>query len=106
MTGAGTFVHEHLLGRFESEARSVNHRFLKTTWRTQGPLPDLTLEVEERVRARLARGHVTLTLRFTPNKDARGAAALDRPAFLAAAAELQALVRAAGLPAVSAAMSS
>jgi len=103
MTGAGTFVHEHALGRFESEARSVNHRFLKTTWRAQGPLPDLALEVEERVRARLARGHVTLTLRFTPKQDARGAAALDAQAFLAVAAELQGLARAAGLAAVTAA---
>lgn len=103
MTGSGAFVHEHALGRFEAEARSVNHRFLKTTWRAQGPLPDLALEVEERVRARLTRGHVTLTLRFTPNRDARGAPALDATAFAAAAAELQGLARAAGLPAVTAA---
>jgi uncharacterized protein (TIGR00255 family) len=103
MTGSGTFVHEHALGRFEGEARSVNHRFLKTTWRAQGPLPDLALEVEERVRARLARGHVTLTLRFTPNREARVGAALDASAFAAAAVELQGLARAAGLPAVTAA---
>lgn len=103
MTGAGTYVHEHALGRFEAEARSVNHRFLKTSWRAQGPLPDLNLEVEERVRARLARGHVTLSLRFSPSQTLRPGVQLDAAAFAATAAELTRLAKAAGLATVTAA---
>jgi uncharacterized protein (TIGR00255 family) len=101
MTGAGTFVHAAKEGRFEAEARSVNHRFLKVSWRTQGPLPELALEVEERVRRVVERGHVTLTVRLTPAGDA-GSARVQREAFLAAAAELRSLAQAAGLAAVSA----
>jgi uncharacterized protein (TIGR00255 family) len=102
MTGAGTFVLEHAVGRFEVEARSVNHRFLKVGWRTQGPLPDLALEAEERVRSRVARGHVTVHVRFAPAGARAGASLVDPAAFAAAAAELSALARAAGLAAPTA----
>lgn len=101
MTGAGTQVLEHALGRLEAEARSVNQRFLKVSLRTQGPLPDLLAEAEERVRARVQRGHVTLLLRFTPAPAAPGAT-LDPAAFAAAARELAQLTRVAGLPAPTA----
>lgn len=103
MTGAGTFTHATPLGRFEAEARSVNHRFQRVTWRASGPLPDLTLEVEERARAKAGRGHVTLGVRFAPAADARTTAALDPAAFAAAAAQLRGLAAAAGLPAPTAA---
>lgn len=101
MTGVGTAAVDHALGRLEAEARSVNSRFLKVSLRTQGPLPDLALEAEERVRARVQRGHVTLHLRFTPAA-ATAAASLDPAAFAAAARELAHLTRVAGLPAPTA----
>lgn len=98
MTGAGAFAASGPLGRFEAEARSVNHRFLKVSLRAQGPLPDLTQEVEERVRQQVQRGHVTVTLRFTPAEGARPAARIDPAAFAAAALELRSLAAAADLP--------
>lgn len=98
MTGAGTHAASGPLGRFEAEARSVNHRFLKLTWRAQGPLPDLQAEVEERARKHLQRGHVTVTLRYTPPEGARAAARVDAQAFAAAALALRSLAIAADLP--------
>ncbi|MFM8980271.1 MAG: YicC/YloC family endoribonuclease [Planctomycetia bacterium] len=101
MTGVGTHALDHALGRLEAEARSVNQRFLKVSLRTQGPLPDLLAEAEERVRARVQRGHVSLLLRFTPAPAAPGAS-IDPAAFAAAARELAHLTRVAGLAAPSA----
>ncbi len=101
MTGVGTCALDHALGRLEAEARSVNSRFLKVSLRAQGPLPELGLEAEERVRARVQRGHVTLTLRFTPAPSA-SATTIDPAAFAAAARELAQLTRVAGLPAPTA----
>ena len=66
MTGAGSAALDLEAGRFEAEARSVNHRFLKTSLRTSGPLPVLDAGVEEAVRARLQRGHVTVFVRHVP----------------------------------------
>lgn len=102
MTGSGAFVHTTPRGRFEAEARSVNHRHLKVTLRVQGALPDLAAEVEERVRLRLTRGHVTLGLAYTAAPGARAGRRIDRPAFLAAAADLREAALAAGLPPITA----
>ena len=66
MTGAGSGAADHPIGRFAVEVRSVNHRFLKTSLRTHGPLPALDRHVEEAIRRHVQRGHVTLHLRFTP----------------------------------------
>ena len=64
MTGAGTFVLEAELGRLEVDARSVNHRFLKTSVRLHGGLPALDPLVEARVKQHAERGHVTVNVRF------------------------------------------
>lgn len=102
MTGSGTFVHTTPRGRFEAEARSVNHRHLKVTLRVQGALPELGPEVEERARLRLARGHVTLGLVYAAAQGARAGRRIERAAFLAAAADLSEAALAAGLPPVTA----
>jgi uncharacterized protein (TIGR00255 family) len=101
MTGAGTFVHAAPEGRFEAEARSVNHRFLKVSWRAFGPLPELGIEVEDRVRHAVERGHVTLSVRLTPAAETKGTS-VNREAFAAAASDLKALAQAAGLAPVTA----
>ena len=98
MTGSGSGAVEQPPGRLEAEARSVNHRFLKVTVRTQGPLPLMDRAVEERFRGRAERGHVTVSLRFRANPGA-AAAGVDGAAFAVAAARLAALAEAAGLPA-------
>jgi uncharacterized protein (TIGR00255 family) len=99
MTGAGTaVVDDAALGRFEAEARSVNHRFLKTTTRTSGPLPPLDAAIEDVVRARVQRGHVTTTVRFVPSTTASGAR-IDEVAFGAAAERLCVLAARHGLAA-------
>jgi uncharacterized protein (TIGR00255 family) len=98
MTGVGSHVAETAEGRFEVEARAVNHRFLKVSLRAGGPLPELAAEVEELVRARVGRGHVSLSLRFVPSGGARPGARIDAASFAAAATQLKALCASAGLP--------
>ena len=50
MTGAGAATVEHATGRFGVEVRAVNHRFLKTSIRTPGPLARLEPKIEARIR--------------------------------------------------------
>jgi uncharacterized protein (TIGR00255 family) len=98
MTGAGTAaIDDPSLGRFEAEARSVNHRFLKTTSRAMGPLPPLDGALEDLVRSRVERGHVTVTVRWSPA--ATGLARVDDRAFEAAAERLSDLAARHGLAA-------
>ncbi|MHC5012036.1 MAG: endoribonuclease YicC domain-containing protein [Planctomycetota bacterium] len=97
MTGSGSAALDHEIGRFEAEARSVNHRFLKSSVRLAGSLPPLEAPVEERIRARIHRGHVTLFLRLRAAAGGR-AAELDAAAFGAATERLKTLAREHGLP--------
>ena len=94
MTGAGTFAVETPLGRIEAEARSVNHRFLKTSVRAQGPLPQAAALAEDIVKKHLARGHVTIHLRLRPTAREDADVRIDDAAFAAAAARLRALAEA------------
>jgi uncharacterized protein (TIGR00255 family) len=97
MTGAGTAASDApAVGRVEAEARSVNHRFLKTTVRAFGPLPALEGVVEDLVRSRMERGHVSVSLRFVPA--ASGVSRIDERGFQAAASRLRSLATEAGLP--------
>jgi uncharacterized protein (TIGR00255 family) len=100
MTGAGSATVDTVLGRFEAEARSVNHRFLKATVRTSGLPGALDAPLEARVRRFVERGHVSAYVRFTPALDAAGAG-VDAQAFARAARGLGDLARASGLPAPS-----
>ena len=100
MTGSGTFALDTALGRFEAEARSVNNRFLKSTVRAHGPISGVTPIVEEVLRAKLQRGHVTVHMRFRPSA-ASAESSIDSEAFEAAAAHLRALAKAHDLKKVS-----
>lgn len=91
MTGAGTFAVETPFGRIEAEARSVNHRFLKTSVRAQGPLPQAAALAEDILKKHLGRGHVSIHLRLRPATREAADVRIDEAAFTAAAARLRAL---------------
>jgi uncharacterized protein (TIGR00255 family) len=98
MTGAGTCVVDVASGRFEAEARSVNHRFLKVSLHLGPALSSLEPAVEERVRGRVERGHVTVSLRYTRSSKAAAAAFhVDEEVAKAAAKRLTALAKACGI---------
>lgn len=98
MTGAGTCAVDVPAGRIEAEARSVNHRFLKVSLHLSPALSALEPAIEERTRAKVERGHVTIGLRFTRSSKAAAAAfRIDADVATAAAARLQALATACGL---------
>lgn len=99
MTGSGSCGVDGEQGRVACEVRSVNHRFLKTTVHVGGVLSALEPEIEDRVRARVERGHVTLSLRWVRSaRAAAGALRLDLDVAQAAAEALRAAARACGLP--------
>jgi uncharacterized protein (TIGR00255 family) len=100
MTGASTFVVESAEGRIEAEARSVNHRFFKTTLRTQGPLPNAGALVEDALKQVVQRGHVSVHLRFRPAPATDASGWIDDAAFAEAAAHLAKLAETHGLGAV------
>jgi uncharacterized protein (TIGR00255 family) len=98
MTGLGHHAVETASGRFEAEARSVNHRFLKVSAHLPPGLQSLEPVVEERTREHVERGHVSVGLRFTPSARAAAAAfRVDEAAMAAAAKRLKALARKHGL---------
>ena len=98
MTGAGTCAVDVPAGRIEAEARSVNHRFLKVSLHLSSALSALEPAIEERTRAKVERGHVTIGLRFTRSSKAAAAAfQIDEDVATAAAKRLQALATACGL---------
>lgn len=102
MTGSGNGVVDTRAGRVEAEARSVNHRFLKTSVHVGGLLAALEPAIEEKVRARCERGHVTVSVRFTRSKEAAAAAfQIDDDLAKDAAKRLLRLAKDCGLPAGS-----
>ena len=98
MTGAGTASVDTPSGRVDAEVRSVNHRFLKVSAHVSGALGALESDVEDRVRAQVERGHVTVSLRFTRSSSAAAAAfRVDTALAKAAADRLRDLADAAGV---------
>ena len=82
----------------EAEARSVNHRFLKVSIHLSPSLSSMEPAVEERVRSRVERGHVTISLRFTRSSSAVAAAfSVDAALAATAAKRLTALAKSCGL---------
>ncbi|MDJ0522763.1 MAG: YicC/YloC family endoribonuclease [Planctomycetota bacterium] len=100
MTGASTFVVESEQGRIEAEARSVNHRFFKSTLRAQGPLPSAATVVEDALKKVVQRGHVTVHLRYRPAPATDASGWVDDDAFAQAAEHLTKLAARHGLGAV------
>ena len=97
MTGVGAAVSNTPLGSFSIDVRSVNHRFLKTTVRVFASLPGAEAAVEERIRSRIRRGHVSAYVRFAASRDAL-TARIDDEAFGEVAAHLTRLAERHGLP--------
>jgi uncharacterized protein YicC (UPF0701 family) len=62
MTGFGRASLEGPIGQVSVEVKSVNHRFLKLQFRIAPMLERLETEIENRVRARLTRGAVNVTV--------------------------------------------
>ena len=96
MTGAGAAAVDHETGRYAVELRSVNNRFLKTSVRSHGPVAAADRVVEELLKGRIARGHVSAHVRFSPAPRA-AVAGIDEEAFRASAARLAELAKAHGM---------
>ena len=98
MTGAGTAPSTRRPGGSRPRSRSVNHRFLKVSLHLSGAVSALEPAIEERTRAKVERGHVTIGIRFTRSSKAAAAAfQIDEAVATAAAKRLETLAKACGL---------
>ena len=77
MTGFGAAEGSVSGGRLQIELRSVNHRHFNLQLKVPAELMPLEAEVRERLRARIARGHVTVTARWTEAPVRAGALRLN-----------------------------
>ena len=77
------------------DVRTVNHRFFSPTIKLPGAFSRWETEVREAMRLKVARGHVTLTVRS--ERLAESPVAIDEARFAAVAAQLQTLVMQHGL---------
>jgi uncharacterized protein (TIGR00255 family) len=95
MTGFGTA--EGPVGgvRVSVELRSVNHRFFNPSLKLPTALSKFEGDVREQLRQRIARGHVSVSVRVVREQDA--AALIDEAKFAAAASALKALQERHGL---------
>ncbi|MBL8724384.1 MAG: DUF1732 domain-containing protein [Planctomycetes bacterium] len=94
MTGVGTAAGATELGELRFEVRSVNGRGLAVRLRLPTACQPFEAAIEEAVRARLARGTVSVAAELV----GPGATTLDRTRFAATAAQLRALAAELGLP--------
>lgn len=95
MTGFGTA--EGPVGgvRVSVELRSVNHRFFNPSLKLPTALSKFEGDIREQLRQRIARGHVSVSVRVVREQEA--AALVDEAKFAAAAATLKALQERHGL---------
>ncbi len=77
MTGFGAAEGPVSGGRLQLELRSVNHRHFNLQLKVPAELQALEGEMRERLRARVARGHVTLNAGWTEDPARAGALTLD-----------------------------
>ena len=77
MTGFGAAEGPVSGGRLQIELRSVNHRHFNLQLKVPAELLPLEAEVRERLRARIARGHVTLAARWSEEPLRPGALRLN-----------------------------
>ncbi|MBL0172460.1 MAG: YicC family protein [Gemmatimonadaceae bacterium] len=89
MTGFGQA--EGIVGsaRVSVEVRTVNHRFFSPSIKLPGPFARWEADVREAMRARVSRGHVTLTARA--ERTAAAAAAIDESRLAEVVANLRAI---------------
>ena len=64
MTGYGVAEGPVSGGRLQAEIRSVNHRHFAASLKLCAPLQSLEADLRNRLRERIARGHVTLSVRW------------------------------------------
>lgn len=93
MTGFGVADGPAGGGRLQVEVRTVNHRHFNAQLRMPGALQGFEAVVRERLRARIERGHVSLSVRWIEDPAiSQGAVRVDVPrarAILAAVEELR-----------------
>ena len=92
MTGFGAAEGVVAGGRLRLEVRTVNHRHLNVQLKVPSELAELEQELRERLRAHLARGHVTVTGRWLEEPPEAASVTVDR----ARAAAVVSALRAAG----------
>ena len=95
MTGFGAAEGDVGALRISVEARSVNHRFFNPTLKLPGALSHLEGELREALKARVARGHVTLAIWARDESDS--GLGIDEERVARYAAELKALQQRLGL---------
>lgn len=95
MTGFGAAEGPVGGARISVELRSVNHRFFNPSLKLPSALSRFESEVRERLRQRIARGHVTVSARV--QRDDEAVPVVDEARFAAAAAALLNLQRRHGL---------
>jgi len=92
MTGFGAAEGDVAGGRLRLEVRTVNHRHLNVQVKVPSELAELEPALRERLRAHVARGHVTVSGRWLEEPPQAAAVSVDR----ARAAALVAALREAG----------
>jgi uncharacterized protein (TIGR00255 family) len=95
MTGYGNA--DGMIGthRVSVEVRSVNHRFFTPSIKLPSALTRLETEIRELLRKRIARGHITLSVRI--ERDVSEGARIDLARIAAYAAQLRAIPAEAGI---------
>lgn len=91
MTGYGDAERAVPAGRLRVEVRTVNHRYFHTTFRLPAALSRWEGEMREWLRAHIARGHASCTVRVDREGPAAGSIRLDEErvaAYLAVFREL------------------
>jgi uncharacterized protein (TIGR00255 family) len=88
MTGFGGAEGRVGSSRVSVELRTVNHRFFTPSLKLPGSYARWEAELRERLRQRIARGHVTLFVR-AERDDARGGLAIDEQRVAAYVAQLR-----------------
>ncbi|HEX2188531.1 MAG TPA: YicC/YloC family endoribonuclease [Longimicrobiaceae bacterium] len=101
MTGYGEAERAVPAGRLRVEVRTVNHRYFHTTFRMPGSLSRWEGDMREWLRAHVARGHATCTVRIDREGAAAGTVRLDEErvaGYLAAFRELSDRFNVTGAP--------
>lgn len=101
MTGYGDAERGVAAGRLRVEVRTVNHRYLHTTFRLPASLAPREAEIREWLRAFFSRGHVSCTVRVEQEGSVPAGVRVDAErveAYLAAFRELRDRFGVAGEP--------
>jgi len=97
MTGFGAAEGEVAGGRLRLEVRTVNHRHLNVQLKLPSELAELEPAIRERLRAHLARGHVTVSGRWMEEPPQAAGVVVDRARAAALVAALREAARDLGL---------